>query len=177
MESHPPAQVLECLRREQANAVQLYLEYKGYHWNVHGPQFHDLHAMFDEHAKLVLETIDPLAERQRILGALAYYDLDALNRSAQLAVDARLPASGREMVEHLVEAHRHIIRGLRAGFELSTEHHDPGTADLLTRTLLVHEKLEWFLRETLENWAPLPEVLGVGPTAAHGHSSTVPGVA
>ncbi len=125
--------------------------YKGYHWNVGGPQFHDLHRMFDDHAKLVLDTIDPLAERQRILGAPAPYDLDSLRRSSQLSVDAHRPATGLEMVEHLLEAHRHILRGLRVGIELTTEVHDPGTADLLTQCLLVHEKLEWFLRELLEH--------------------------
>jgi len=151
MESHRPGPVVEYLRREQANAVQLYLQYKGYHWNVGGPQFHDLHLMFDEHAKLVLDTIDPLAERQRILGAPAPYDFDSLSRASQLSVDAPRPATGLEMAEHLLEAHRHIIRGLRVGIELTTEVHDPGTADLLTQVLLVHEKMEWFLRELLEH--------------------------
>lgn len=177
MESHHPSQVIECLRHEEANAVQLYLQYKGYHWNVRGPQFHDLHLMFDDQAKLVLETVDQLAERQRILGATAPYDLEALGRSSQLAVDARLPSSGKEMVEHLVEAHRHIIRNLKAGFELSTELHDPGTADLLTRCLVVHEKLEWFLRELLDSRSDFFESLSVGPTAVRGRAVIQTGVA
>lgn len=177
MEPHHPTTLIECLRHEQANAVQLYLQYKGYHWNVAGPQFHDLHLMFDEHATQVLETVDPLAERLRILGAPAPYDLDSLSRASQLSVDARRPANGLEMAEHLLEAHRHIIRGLRAGFELSTELRDPGTADLLTRCLLAHEKMEWFLRELLEH---RPEVLdAVGQTTGAGarHGLTPTGVA
>ncbi|MGA7861450.1 MAG: DNA starvation/stationary phase protection protein [Thermoplasmata archaeon] len=177
MESRHPSQVVECLRHEQANAVQLYLQYKGYHWNVRGPQFHDLHLMFDEHAKLVLDTVDLLAERQRILGAPAHYDLDALSRSSQLAVDAHLPVTGHEMVEHLVESHRHIIRNFKAGFELSTELHDPGTADLVTRCLVVHEKLEWFLRELLERRPEVVEALPVGPTGVRGHATIPTGVA
>jgi starvation-inducible DNA-binding protein len=174
MESQHPSTVVEYLRHEQANAVQLYLQYKGYHWNVAGPQFHDLHLLFDEHAKLVLDTVDPLAERQRILGAPAPYDLDSLGRASQLAVDVRRPASGLEMAEHLLEAHRHIIRGLRAGFELSTELHDPGTADLFTRCLVVHEKMEWFLRELLEHRPEVIEGLGLtqGVTAHKGSTST-----
>jgi starvation-inducible DNA-binding protein len=177
MESHHPTELVERLRHEQANAVQLYLLYKGYHWNVRGAQFHDLHLMFDDHAKQVLDMVDPLAERQRILGAPAHYDLDALGRSSQLAVDAHLPGSGREMVERLVESHRHIIRNLKAGFELSSELHDPGTADLFTRCLVAHEKLEWFLREILDSRAELFEGLVVGPTAVRGHGLAPTGVA
>ncbi len=177
MESHHPSQLVAYLRHEQANAVQLYLQYKGYHWNVRGPQFHDLHVMFDEHAKLVLDTIDPLAERQRILGAPAHYDLDALGRSSQLAVDVQLPGTGKDMIEHLAESHRHIIRDLKAGFELSTELHDPGTADLLTRCLVVHEKLEWFLRELLESRVDTLGELNVGPMVIRGHGPIQTGVA
>jgi starvation-inducible DNA-binding protein len=177
MEPHHPSQLVECLRHEQANAVQLYFQYKGYHWNVRGPQFHDLHVMFDEHAKLVLDTIDPLAERQRILNAPAYYDLDAMGRSSQLAVDAHVPGSGKAMVEHLVESHRHIIRGLKAGFELSTELHDPGTADLFTRCLVVHEKLEWFLRELLESPVDVSGGVNMSPMIIRGHASAPTGVA
>jgi starvation-inducible DNA-binding protein len=177
MEPHHPTPLLECLRHEQANAVQLYFEYKGYHWNVAGPQFHDLHLMFDEHAKLVLDTIDPLAERQRILGAPAVYDLDSMSRASQLSVDVHLPATGLEMIEHLLEGHRHILRELRAGFELSTELHDPGSADLFTRCLVVHEKMEWFLRELLEHRPGMLEAHGLTPTLAARHSSVPTGVA
>ncbi len=177
MESLHPNQIVECLRHEEANAVQLYLLYKGYHWNVRGAPFHDLHLMFDDHAKLVFDTIDPLAERQRILGAPAPYDLDALGRSSQLAVDAHLPTTAKEMVEHLVEAHRHLIRNLRAGFELTTELHDPGTADLFTRCLVIHEKLEWFLRELLDSRSEVLEGLPLGSTAVRGRGSLPTGVA
>jgi len=177
MEPHRHTPLIESLRREQANAMQLYLQYKGYHWNVRGPYFHDLHLMFDEHAKAVLETVDPLAERQRILGAPAYYDLEAMSRASKLSVDAHLPETGKEMAEHLLESHRHIIRGLRAGFELSTELGDPGTGDLLTRCLVAHEKMEWFLRELLESRTDILEGLDLGTAAARRRATLPTGVA
>jgi len=155
--------VVEILRREQANAVQLYLQYKGYHWNVAGPLFRDLHLMFDEHAKQVFETIDDLAERQRILGMPAEYTLPALQQASTLGVEEKLPANPKEMVEHLVSSHRLVIQDLKKGFELADRLGDPGTADLLTRVVLLHEKMEWFLRELLENPSPVLEGTGLGP--------------
>jgi starvation-inducible DNA-binding protein len=166
--------VVECLRREQANAVQLYLQYKGYHWNVMGPLFHDLHTMFDENAKQVLDTVDDLAERQRILGAPAEYTLETLQHASSLLVEEKLPENPKEMVERLVASHRLVIRDLKKGFELADRSGDPGTADLLTRVVQVHEKLEWFLRELLESHSPVLEGIGLAPVIVPGKEVSIP---
>jgi starvation-inducible DNA-binding protein len=155
MERKETSPLIEALRREQANAVQLHLQYKGYHWNVSGPSFHDLHLLFDTHATQVFEMIDELAERQRILGAPADYTLEALRRASELVVEEKLPTTPREMVEHLVASHRRVMDGLRKGIELADGRGDPGSADLFTRFLLAHEKMEWFLREVLGKAASL----------------------
>lgn len=155
MTSKEGARVLEHLRREQANAVGLYLQYKGYHWNVSGPLFSELHALFDSHAKAVFDTIDPLAERQRMLGAPAAYTLEETRRAMTIPSDADVPSTPRGMVEALRDAHRTVIDGLKRGFAAAETAQDPGTADLFTRTVQEHEKMEWFLRELLEGRAPL----------------------
>jgi hypothetical protein len=51
-----------------ANAFVLYANYKNYHWQTFGLLFRDLHLMFDEFAKEVLETNDELAEGIRMIG-------------------------------------------------------------------------------------------------------------
>src|SRR5438876_10661729 len=62
---HP---VVQHLQRQVANAFVLYANYKHYHWQTFGPLFRDLHLMFDGFAKDVLETVDELAERIRMIG-------------------------------------------------------------------------------------------------------------
>lgn len=119
MDRKESSPLIEALRREQANAVQLYLQYKGYHWNVFGPSFHDLHLLFDTHATQVFETIDELAERQRILGAPAEYTLEAMRAASNLVAEEKIPATPREMIEHLVASHRRVIGTLKGGFELA----------------------------------------------------------
>ncbi len=166
--------VVESLRREQANAVQLYLQYKGYHWNVAGPMFRDLHTMFDENAAHVLITVDDLAERQRILGMPAEYTLEQLRRSSSMLAEEQLPATPKEMVERLVASHRLVIRDMKKGYALANEQGDLGTADLFTRFVQVHEKMEWFLRELLENPSPVLEGMGESPVFAHRKESPIP---
>ncbi len=159
------------LLREQANAVQLYLQYKGYHWNVAGPRFRELHLLFDEHAAKVLETIDALAERQRMLGAPARYTVTDLARAANLESDAALPTTTLRMIERLLVAHRTIIAGLRDGIRAAEADGDPATLDLLVRTLQEHEKMAWFLREQASPVPPSPE-----EAAAYGVPSERPAV-
>ena len=64
-EDHP---VVQHLQRQVANAFVLHANYKHYHWQTFGPLFRDLHLMFDEFAKDVLDTTDQMAERIRMIG-------------------------------------------------------------------------------------------------------------
>jgi len=166
--------VLEYLRREQANAVRLYMQYKGYHWNVAGPLFHDLHGMFDEHGKTVFEMIDPLAERQRMLGADAEYTLESMLHESTIREGSEKPATAREMVERLVDAHRTIIQGMKLGFRSAEQHNDPGSSDLFARCVQEHEKMLWFLEQLLRGEAPLAERFALGPVAGKPKVPSIP---
>src|SRR6185369_7392018 len=111
-ENKPESPVIESLQRQVANAFVLYANYKHYHWQTYGPMFRDLHKLFDRLAADVLETLDELAERVRMIGQ----DPPAhLIQAADLAsVSAAAPHSTmREMVE---EADRHqlvVIKEMR----------------------------------------------------------------
>src|SRR5947209_2800419 len=64
----PESPLVANLQRQVANAFVIYTNYKHYHWQTYGPMFRDLHLLFDEFAHDVLETIDKLAERVRMIG-------------------------------------------------------------------------------------------------------------
>jgi len=55
-----------------------------------------------------------------------------------------------EMIEQAVANHRTIIAEFKDVIKVADSENDPGTADLFTRIIQVHEKQEWFLREFLE---------------------------
>jgi len=139
--------VITELNREVANAVGLYLNYKKYHWHVSGPLFRDLHLLFDDHATQVLATVDELGERIRILGGLAAHHPNQVSELASVQLSAPGPQSPREMIEEALANHQTVIAGMHRGIEIADEASDPGTADLLTRFIQIHEKQAWFLRE------------------------------
>jgi starvation-inducible DNA-binding protein len=141
--------VVQCLHQELANAYVLYANYKHYHWQTYGPHFRDLHLMFDEFAKDVLKTTDEIAERLRMIGQDPVAEL----RRWQEMAKVHSAGQGQNMREMLQEADANlmvVIKGMREGARHAEENDDPGTVDLFSCFVRIHEKHEWFLRETLK---------------------------
>ena len=65
------AKLVELLNRRLADSIDLMLQAKQAHWNVKGPQFMALHALFGQIARGVEEYVDMLAERIVQLGGSA----------------------------------------------------------------------------------------------------------
>ena len=144
---HP---VIEHLQLQVANAFVLYANYKHYHWQTFGPLFRDLHLMFDEFANAVLETADELAERVRMIGQdLKCVQLHEMQEEANIHSAGR----GQSMREMLEEADANlmvVIKDMREGARVADESNDPGTVDLFSKIVQIHEKNEWFIRQALK---------------------------
>jgi starvation-inducible DNA-binding protein len=146
-EDHP---VVQHLQRQVANAMVLYTNYKHYHWQTFGPMFRDLHLMFDEFAKDVLGTADEFAERIRMIGQ------DVKNvqlRQMQEAASVQSAATNQSMREAVEEADANllvVIKEMPEGAKTAEASDDPGTVDLFSRVVQIHEKHEWFLRDILK---------------------------
>ena len=145
----PDNPVVEHLQRQVANALVLYLNYKHYHWQTYGPMFRDLHLLFDEFAKAVLDTLDEFAERVRMIGQ----DPVASPQEMLTAASVKVASRGQTMREMIQEADANlltVIKEIRAGARTADEYDDPGTVDLFSKFVQIHEKHEWWLRDILE---------------------------
>jgi starvation-inducible DNA-binding protein len=146
-EDHP---VVQHLQRQVANAFILYANYKHYHWQTFGPLFRDLHLMFDEFAKDVLGTADEFAERVRMIGQ----DVQNVQlRQMQEAASVQSASTNQSMREAIEEADTNllvVIKEMREAAKAADESNDPGTVDLFSRVVQIHEKHEWCVREILK---------------------------
>ncbi len=145
----PDNQVVKQLQRQVANAFVLYLNYKHYHWQTYGPLFRDLHLLFDEFARAVLGTADELAERVRMIGQDPVASPQELMEAASVKVAER-KQSMREMIQEADNNLLIVIKEMRAGARAADEQDDPGTVDVFSRFVQIHEKHEWWLRDILE---------------------------
>lgn len=147
-ENSPESPVVRELRRQVANAFVLYANYKHYHWQTYGPLFRDLHLMFDDFAQHVLGSVDQLAERVRMIGQDPPAHLIELADMASVAAAAP-HGTMHDMIEEADRDALIVIKEMRAAVKIADEHNDPGTVDLLSRTVQIYEKQEWWLRDIL----------------------------
>jgi starvation-inducible DNA-binding protein len=133
-----------------ADTYTLYLTTHNFHWNVTGPMFNTLHAMFMTQYTELWNAVDPVAERIRSLGHPAPGSYAAFSALASMADAPATPPTALEMVRILKEGHETVARTARGIFPLADKAGDEPTADLLTQRLTVHEQTAWMLRSLLE---------------------------
>jgi starvation-inducible DNA-binding protein len=133
-----------------ADTYTLYLTTHNFHWNVTGPMFNTLHAMFMAQYTELWTAVDPIAERIRSLGHLAPGSYAQFGKLSSLKDAPANPPKALEMVRVLVEGHEAVARTARTVFPLVEKAGDQPTADLLTQRLTVHEQTAWMLRSLLE---------------------------
>jgi len=139
------------LSRLLADTYTLYLTTHNFHWNVTGPMFNTLHAMFMAQYTELWNAVDPIAERIRSLGSTAPGSYAQFGALASIKDAPAKPPKAMEMVRILVDGHEAVARTARSIFPLADAAGDEPTADLLTQRLTVHEQTAWMLRSLLED--------------------------
>jgi starvation-inducible DNA-binding protein len=142
--------IADGLSRLLADTYTLYLTTHNFHWNVTGPMFNTLHAMFMAQYTELWNAVDPVAERIRSLGHAAPGSYGQFGKLSSIADAPAKPPKALEMVRILVDGHEAVARTARSVFPLAAKADDQPTADLLTQRLDIHEKTAWMLRSLLE---------------------------
>jgi len=126
----------------------LYLKTQGFHWNVTGPQFIQLHEMFGAQYAQLAAAIDELAERIRALGEPApgsyaqFKKLSVIDEQTEI-----LPP--QKMIAELVADHEALTRLARETQETVEDLGDTETGDLMVGRMKEHGKTAWMLRAHL----------------------------
>ncbi len=135
------------LKHLLADSYTLYLQTHNFHWNVTGPQFRELHLMFEEHYTELATAVDDIAERIRTLDVFApgtYKEFAALSSIKEVA---EVPEAST-MVDLLTRGHEQIVRTCREVLKVAQEGDDESTAALVSDRMRIHEKTSWMLRAT-----------------------------
>jgi starvation-inducible DNA-binding protein len=143
------AAIADGLARLLADSYTLYLKTHNYHWNVTGPQFSTLHAMFETQYTELAAAIDEIAERIRALGFPAPGSFATYRELSSIDEETGHP-SATEMIERLLVGQETVARTARSVIGLANAADDEPTADLLTQRIQLHEKTAWMLRSMLD---------------------------
>ena len=135
------------LARVLADSYTLYLKSHNFHWNVTGPQFPQLHNLFEAQYQELAKAIDVIAERIRALGEPAPGSYSAFGKLTVLREAEGVPAA-LSMVQILADDHETVAETARQVLAIAQAAKDEATADLLIARIDAHDKAAWMLRAT-----------------------------
>jgi len=136
------------LSRLLADTYTLYLKTHNFHWNVTGPHFNGLHAMFMTQYTEMWTAVDEVAERIRALGEFAPGGYKAFASLSSIQ-EAEGNPDWKEMIKQLVDGHETVIRTCRELLPLTQSADDESSTALISDRMRVHEKTAWMLRSLL----------------------------
>lgn len=127
------------------DTFSLYRKTHIYHWNVRGPDFAQLHKLFEKQYGEIWESVDVIAEHIRALGALTPADFSGS------AMSAAIPTyTAQEMVTDLLADNVAMVANTISRAVAAAEApDDQGTLNLLAERIDAHRKHAWMLRATL----------------------------
>jgi starvation-inducible DNA-binding protein len=142
--------IADALNARLAEGLDLQAQVKHAHWNVKGPHFAPLHALFDGIATAVTGFNDEIAERAVTLGARAQGTLRMAAKASRLPDLPGDVVQGLDLAKLVAERVEAWTDGLREARKVAQSQGDEDTFDLLTGVVEEMEKQGWFLRATLE---------------------------
>lgn len=137
------------LNKLLSNLQVSYMNVRGFHWNIAGKQFFQLHAKFEDHYNSLAEMADEVAERILMLGGEPVHAFSKYLKLATLSEKENVSCAEDTIKEVLAETIV-LLEQERAILKLAAENGDEGTVDLMTGYISKQEKLIWMLNAFLK---------------------------
>lgn len=135
----------------QANAMKMYAQSHGYHWNVEGRMFKQDHAFLLEIYEDVFNSIDPYAENIRKLGAKAPFGLLQLQANSSFQINDSLDLSSTQIFQELINTNTEFIARLKDGCDIADTAREQSILNFFADRLNQHEFWQWQLKATLKS--------------------------
>jgi starvation-inducible DNA-binding protein len=135
-------QLIEKLNDLLANYQIFYQNTRGFHWNIKGDKFFELHLKFEELYTDLQLKIDEVAERILTLGGTPIHTFQGYLEIAKVK-PVENESNGPSCVEHILDAFSTILVKEREILKLSDELEDEGTNSLVSDYIREKEKLVW----------------------------------
>lgn len=143
------SQLIPLLNQTLATTLDLKTQTKQAHWNVKGPQFLQLHELFDEMAGELEEYVDMVAERVTALGGVALGTATVAADKSSLDPYPLDIFKGLDHVSALADRFAVYAQHVREASAQAGELGDDSTADLYTEISRTVDKRLWFLEAHL----------------------------
>lgn len=141
-------EVADKLNQLLANYSVLYMNTRGFHWNIKGADFFELHTKFEEiYNRLVLQ-IDEIAERILTLEATPLHSYSDILKTSKIK-EIKDTTDGKTALKHISESYTQLVIDQRALLNMASEIGDEGTVTLMSDYITEQEKEIWMYNSYL----------------------------
>lgn len=141
-------QLQEMLKKVLADTFVMYMKAHGYHWNIIGPDFLQLHGFFDSLYNELWGAIDPIAEHIRTLDAFSQGTIARMKELSTVPEDETIPTAPR-MLANLLQANDIVLASLKEAYMMANQLGEDGLSNFLQDRIDTHRKHGWMIKATL----------------------------
>ncbi len=142
LDSAKAKHLAEKLNELLANYSIFYQNTRGYHWNIKGEKFFELHLKFEELYNDLLLKIDDVAERILTLGHTPKHNFTDYRSTSKIKESIQV-SDGIKAVSNILTSFQTIIILQRELLSISADAGDEGTNALMSDYIRMQEKLVW----------------------------------
>lgn len=133
-----------------ANYSIFYQNVRGFHWNIRGRQFFELHLKFEELYTDLQLKIDELAERLLTLEGTPGHKYSLYQKVSEIH-ETDLITDGDQAVTEILNSFKILLIKQRTLQEMAAGAGDEGTSSLMSDYIRAQEKLVWMYTAWLKN--------------------------
>lgn len=130
------------LNKLLADYQVFYMNVRGFHWNIRGEKFFELHLKFEELYNNLILKVDEVAERILTLNHTPVHSYGEYLRLTDIS-EERNVSDGAVAVAAILKSFKTVIVKQRELLALSSEAEDEGTNALMSDYIREQEKLVW----------------------------------
>jgi starvation-inducible DNA-binding protein len=141
--------LVESLNGLLADTFALYIKTKNFHWHVKGPNFRDLHLLFDDQATEIFALTDLIAERVRKNGAATLTSLGVIAGKTQIKDQDGTNLAPEAMIKELIADNEVYLAKLRETKSAAGDAGDNATDGIADDWTDQCQQRIWFLKQTV----------------------------
>lgn len=133
-----------------ANYQIFYINTRGFHWNIAGEKFFELHLKFEEIYNDALLKVDEVAERILTLGHTPTHAFSSYIKMSSIKEVVNV-SDGRKAVQSVLDGVQILLELQRELLDISAKADDEGTNALMSDYIRQQEKMVWMYAAFLKN--------------------------
>ncbi|SRR6056297_84248 len=127
-----------------SNYQLFYMNLRGFHWNIKGKKFFELHLKFEELYNDALIKVDEIAERVLTLSGSPLHTFSKYLEHSEIKATENI-VDGDTAVDAILNNLSILLQKERAILSVAAEAKDEGTVSQMSDYIVEQEKLVWML--------------------------------